>query len=383
MSASSGKLKTFWSRFARGYTVLAVMLLNACLCFAIINLVLFGVERYLDASRFVTYEDERLRLVYPGWETAEREAMLREVWYGRPRSCQPFSMFQEGEYDGQYVNVHSAGYRANQDMPPFPLDDEALNVFVFGGSTTFGYGLADWETLPAALQDVLRRQYPEQPVHVYNFGQALYFSSLELALFQRMLRSGNVPDVAIFVDGLNDLSWVPLRDAQQPDIEFHHGYRTFLQFSCTTNSLTLPVARFLPSSSPSYYDPDIIAASETQTNLMEAATRRWTQNYEMATALGREAGVQVIFVWQPIPQYGYNLQYHLFDAAEIHEYDVTPAYEAVRDLSQQSENILYLGDIQQARQEPLYLDVVHYTAAFSREIAQHIVDYMTTNQMLP
>src|SRR5262249_48890167 len=74
---------------------------------------------------------------------------------------------------------------------------------LFGGSTTFGVGVPDAETIPAYLQKEMAARCAT-PVAVYNFGRLGYFSTQEALLFYRLLSSGERPAVAVFVDGIND-----------------------------------------------------------------------------------------------------------------------------------------------------------------------------------
>src|SRR5712692_8851921 len=45
---------------------------------------------------------------------------------------------------------------------------------------------------------------PGVAVRVYKFGAGYYFSTGERVQFEQLLLAGSVPDVAVFVDGLND-----------------------------------------------------------------------------------------------------------------------------------------------------------------------------------
>ena len=116
---------------------------------------------------------------------------------------EPFTQFKERPNRGDYVNVDENGFRFSADQASWPPDPKKVNVFVFGGSTTFGYGVADLETVPSRLQEELREKFVT-PVSVYNFGRGYYYSTQERVLFEKLLLSGYVPNVAIFIDGLND-----------------------------------------------------------------------------------------------------------------------------------------------------------------------------------
>ena len=80
-----------------------------------------------------------------------------------------------------------------------------------------------------------------------------------------------------------------------------------------------------------------------------------------------------LFVWQPLPIYGYDLRHHLI-APDLRS--IAPFAKTVEGLARARESrpeefgdVLWLADLQQGRKENLYVDEVHYTARFSREIA--------------
>src|SRR5205085_1642822 len=57
-----------------------------------------------------------------------------------------------------------------------------------------------------------------RPVRVYNFGRGHYYLSQERVLYERMVVAGMVPDLAVFVDGLNDLYYFEDEPAMTPQL---------------------------------------------------------------------------------------------------------------------------------------------------------------------
>jgi hypothetical protein len=371
------------------YQTLAVLFLNTLLCFLFGNGALYVIYQGVDAARgreeqagALAYGDERLSQAYPGWARAERDALLTETW-SRPYQCAPFVHYRETPYTGRYVNVHPAGYRDNgqgQAWPPAESTPGPL-IFVFGGSTTFGYGVADAETIPAYLAELL-----PAGAQVYNFGAGSYYSTLELLSFQNLLRAGLRPDIAIFIDGINEGQTEPDR------------WREFIcdpQAGAGTLSLNYnewPVSRAADSfryrlglnaaggeenSAGGGEEGDDILA-QPLTSMADfaqereiAAVEQWRDNRRMIQALGDEFGVAVLFVWQPDPRYQYPRESHLFP--ERLPPDEIYRHEYLLGLGVKNwPGVLFLAEIQAGRAEPLYVDALHYTAAFNQEIAGHI-----------
>ena len=92
--------------------------------------------------------------------------------------------------------------------------------------------------------------------------------------------------------------------------------------------------------------------------------------------------VRTIFVWQPVPTYEYDLRYHFFlhSRTEFAAYGRSgygyPLMEKLRAQGKLSSNVLWLADMQQDKRKNLYVDSIHYNAAFSKEIATQIYDFL-------
>ena len=113
----------------------------------------------------------------------------------------PYVYWMAAQQTGRYINVSRDGLRYVRHRPP-PGCTSPVRIFVFGGSTVFGYPARDDFTLPSALQHALEAK--GKCAEVSSFGQDGYVSTQEMLLFQVALRHGNRPDIAIFYDGWND-----------------------------------------------------------------------------------------------------------------------------------------------------------------------------------
>ena len=185
----------------------ALVLLNTLVIFLVLNAAAYlvlSLYEYLSESDPVSekYGEERLETVYPHLNGDEIRELLQETW-SRSYVYEPFTQFRERVYQGEYVNVDINGYRISKDQAVWPPPAGELNIFLFGGSTTFGYGVEDSQTIASHLQDSMRSSLGRK-VNVYNFGRGFYYSTQERILFEVLLSSGYVPDMAVFLDGLND-----------------------------------------------------------------------------------------------------------------------------------------------------------------------------------
>lgn len=123
---------------------------------------------------------------------------------------EPWCQFTEPPFDGDRVHVakDASGNPIRATVQPSaPAHHPQVTIYCFGGSTTFGYHVADEHTWPSYLARVLHQHAHDQglaiDVQVANYGRGIYYPSQELALFLELLRAGRRPNLAIFLDGVN------------------------------------------------------------------------------------------------------------------------------------------------------------------------------------
>ena len=374
------------SKLRNAYTFAAITLLNSVLLFVVLNVLLWAamqIEHALKPVRLAGplgfYGRDAFK-AYPGWREEDVKTLLNESWGRGNRwfEYEPFTGFRERPFHGKFMNNDPAGFRFSKDQAPWPPRSDAVNMFVFGGSTTYGYGLPDDQTIPSYLGECAATSYVPARAAVYNFGRGSYFSSQELILFQQLLNSGFVPKVAVFIDGLNEF------DHPNGEPRFSETLRRFMAGQAPPSSqldnipmiaaahwLSKRWAKPQPAKPKDYADPA----------MLEAVIDRWLANKRMIELIAADFGVRTIFVWQPVPVYKYDLRYHYFLHTD-NGFGVYVrskyGYALMQDLRAQGKlgsNVLWLADMQQTKAEDLYVDAVHYNAPFSQEIAAQICSF--------
>lgn len=321
------------------------------------------------------YGIKLMSMVYPEWDLQELRLMLRENW-NRRFMFEPFTLYKEGPYAGKYVNVDPNGFRKVKNQGPWPPDSKAFNIFLFGGSTTFNYGLPDDETIASYLQEYLTSEL-KVPVHVYNFGRAEYYSTQERILFESLLIDGHLPDIAIFVDGLNDML-----DMERPYTS--EGLQRTMEGKGIIKFLNaisdLPVFRTLNYQMTIWGLKKFKWREGTMKELHRYLTKyanEYLHNQKMIQAISEKYRIKHLFVWQPLPVYKYDffLRHDIFGRKDRYifpkyGYDLMESIWKPRFLGA---GYLWLADMQQNDPEILlYVDAVHYNAVFSRAIAYEI-----------
>jgi len=386
-SAPASHSPNLRAKLKRWYVVAAIGAFNAVLFLLVLNLVLYVIIKVRQPAPIPFHEGHfdtnKLAQAYPGWREEDVKALIRETPRAdREFEYEPFTEFRERPFRGRFVNVDPAGFRYSKNQAPWPPRVGTLNVFVFGGSTAFGYYLPDDETVPSYLQECLSQLHTSSPVAVYNFARPAYISTQELLLFQQLLRHGHVPQVAIFIDGLNEFIF-------SADPKFADQLRKFMDGQVNFNPLNnVPMIRAAHWFSDRWLTPASTAQNAAENEnytdpaVLQNVAERWLANKKMIELTAAGYGVRPVFVWQPVPIYKYDLRYHFFLHSDT-EFGgfVRPKYgyalmEHLRDQGQLGDDVLWLADMQQNEHRNLYVDSVHYSAAFGKEIAARICDYL-------
>ena len=366
----------------KGYKLVALNFFGAFLLFAFFNILIYGFVVLKDVSFYkdqVFYSyNKPLKEIYPDSMGREVNLLLYETW-SRPYVYEPYTQFKERPFKGKYVNVHRAGFRITENQGPWPPDPENKNIFLFGGSTTFGYGVRDEQTIASYLEQYL--QSSGSKAYVYNFGRGNYFSSQEKNLFEELLVSGVKPDIAIFIDGLNDFYHV------NNEPIFTERLRKFVDNKGKTLFVDLPLVNVIKDIKKigDVHSDDTLNSNNKydDKDLLYKAIHRYKNNKKIIEAIASLYGVKTVFVWQPVPTYKYDLKYHIFAGKGFGRFLYSKyGYKYMEDYVQKNDmgnNFLYLADIQENLKKPLYVDIDHYTAEFSSDVAKRISRFLLTN----
>jgi hypothetical protein len=366
---------------------------GACLLLVLTNAIAAGVlaRRASKAIKvYPEYMHEALAIAYPDLSHSERAEFMRER--SPSTTLEVLAQPHEAETSGTFVNVDSHGFRLGANQGPWPLSDEFFNVFVFGSSTAFGFGVADRDTISSYLQiELARLGLPKEP-RTYNFGRAAFYSTPERLLFAKLLAFETAPDLAIFVDGMSEFfnqsdppPWT-LTATRAVSDRLAHPWRTALNTLALVRLRTQLVTRRVPLATLAGVQADHRFAPSDDPAMHNRVIDRYVSNKRITEALAAAYGVEATFVWQPTPTYRYDLRHHLFKGDFGHHQSSGHGYprmaEFVRD-QPLGENFLWCADIQEGVKEMLYVDSVHYAPRLSRRLARCIVDLLAERQLLP
>lgn len=183
------------SLWAKWYKTAALIVFNSIVIFVLLNLIaLCGLkfEQGKTLSKSNPYNETNFQKVYPNYSKEEINSLLSET-HERGFIYDPYQGYREKPFKGRYVNVDAEGYRYIAVSQTGIKDSTIVPVLLFGGSTTFGYGVADSNTIGAYLDKMIKKK--NTSYCIYNFGAGGYYSNQELIFFKRILADNKKPEI--------------------------------------------------------------------------------------------------------------------------------------------------------------------------------------------
>lgn len=301
-------------------------------------------------------------------------------------------------YQDERIRIDEWGFRA-PTVPVKSLREDDFVVLLLGGSTCFGWGLSDQESLGPLLEAALHRRGVERPV-VLNAATAGWFSYNELSYYLFELPHVPAPvDQVVFFSGRNDLLYAATVD-YGPDYRPGPGPLGQRREQAAVSrldavrqwSLTCRLLGALAGPLPRHTEP-----SAREFVLPEAwiplLPDPWLENLRLAAGVAAYRQLPTLAALQPLLHYEreptpaekrylelgpgdfwrageYWRGYPLL-RARLAELPASPWFASV-DLS---------GALtREACPEDAYVDECHYTGAANRILAVHLADAILRQQ---
>ena len=377
-------------RFGDGYRNLALILLNTVVVLILLELLSILVIKvlhppiYRERTTEEPVEDDPSGLIFPS------------------TSFEAYIMWRSIEFHSGQMTILPGGERFT---PGAPEQAGSCQIFMYGGSTMWGWDVPDSSTIPANLQARLNETCP-LPVRVRNMAQGGWVSTQSVVDLMLRLRSGDIPDLVVFYDGANEVlsaftggvagepfAMDKLRaalESTEPGAGAPSGSlfgsllratSTFLLF----RSLLLP-----PPPAPALVpDQDRLAARDRDLEALAgsiAATYRG--NLAIVRALGESYGFRCHFFWQPVLCVGERppagpeneiLDSQTPELLELFEL----AYEHIGEAVRQDPDLTDLSGAFDQITDELYTDICHVGQRGNAIIASLMYEELTTLEKLP
>ena len=165
-------------------------------------------DRYFGPPVDHLLADDDLRAGLPAYDSVDYDprALLEEVRKSDRTVYEPYTIWKRRPYRGTYTTIDLTGARRTVGNS---TSEDALDIWMFGGSAVWGVGAPDHETIPSQLAALLNGTLGID-AHVRNLGRRGYVSTQEVIHLMRELQAGRRPDIVVFYNGVNDAAAVSL-----------------------------------------------------------------------------------------------------------------------------------------------------------------------------
>lgn len=309
-----------------------------------------------QSHRYTRLTEIERSSVYAHMSDKAISQMLEELW-APGFQYESYTGFSEVERSGEFVTVNASGFRETG----MPNDSD---IWFFGGSTSFGYGVADWETIPSLVQEQLNQK-------VYNFARGWYYSEQENVLLSKLLVAGKKPKLAVFVDGINERCDISAYQDeltllfQKASKNYAWGYQDFLYpIIYLSNNINLNFTS--QSSKKDQMFPDTCHRFDVSYPLGDAFKR----NLALRKAICTEAGIECITFLQPFAGVdGIHLNH------EVLTDDARKRLQRKKEnlrMALNEDDIIDISDALDGLSKHAYVDSVHYGFEANQLIANRI-----------
>lgn len=275
-------------------------------------------------------------------------------------------------YAGKYINIDANGLRKTWNKTTAPTPTQ-IKIFMFGGSAMWGTGARDEFTIPSYLSKKLQEHGLD--VWITNFGESGYVSTQEVIALMLELQKGNVPDVVIFYDGVNDVfSAFQQGAAGLPQNEYHR-IESFNQLNWRSQILEklalYRAARGLVVAVQGKPVP------KDDARLVDAVLDVYFNNYQIVNALAKQYGFTALFYWQPTIYTKPTLS--AWERQEMNRYGeaefMRRAYRAFAERAKPN-NVFDLSNAFDGEAGTVFIDAWHISEAGNARIADLMIQTM-------
>ena len=175
---------------------LKLVAINIVVLLAFLLSVNFIASAYLD-GRYL-YKQVFVPIDEKAYTRSLKDQELARLIYREKKQLKtryvPYMAWSRKPFSGETITINREGDRIH----PLTTDRPSKHIRFFGGSTMWGSGVDDHNTIPAHFNAL------HQDFRVYNHGEAGFISRQEVARLINLVNQSAPMDVVIFYDGCND-----------------------------------------------------------------------------------------------------------------------------------------------------------------------------------
>lgn len=332
----------------------------------------------LRVDRLVKHDS---RWALPNYQNNASAKVIFEEFNSLRSVYRPYVGWSRREFQGEATTIGSAGDRIHGDLP----SDPSRVVRFFGGSTMWGTGAADAETIPA----IFNQLYPQFAVH--NHGESGFLPRQSLARLINIALAREPLDLVLFYNGVNQV-WYYCSEAAAFD---RHGQTDKIARRTSGSQATKILYGSLF---------EAIQKLVTDADLFEAESERLDQSrcerdpayanrvvehlfdiWRMARRIVTASEGRFVALLQPVAYVGKPMRDHLslsLDSKRARNYRIIYGLIKKKLTETRDHWILDMTDAVDVA-EPVYIDFCHISGNGNRIITQRLVERLHDNGWLP
>ena len=177
---------------------------NVLIVFIILEIALSIIYNYKDYKSYKNTLDLKIEAkIHESMQDDEIRAMYHE-FLDLDMQWEPYIHYAHKPYNGKYNIIDNNGWRQTSQFSD-PTAINTLKIFCFGGSTMYGFGASNDNTIPSLLSKELSKRYKNTNFTVTNYGVYGLNRRQEHMILDNEIIDGNIPDIVIFLDGVNEV----------------------------------------------------------------------------------------------------------------------------------------------------------------------------------
>ena len=201
LTGAMKKIRKIGKLVKDAWLMIGITILLLCVLEGSLSLTFFIKDRF---SAFDESADYRRALADTSSDPTWVDKYYKEFSRSFVAQWRSYVYWRRKPYHGNHINIDTNGIRLTTLTKPIQQESRTpVKIFMFGGSTIWGTGARDAFTIPSILLQELHNK--GVATEVINFGETGYVSTQEVIALLLQLQKGQLPDLVIFYDGINDL----------------------------------------------------------------------------------------------------------------------------------------------------------------------------------
>lgn len=307
----------------------------------------------------------------------------------------PATEFQHAVFQTEAITINGYAHDFNRRPTNYDVPQDSCKntkaIYCFGGSTTLGSFVRDFDTWPAMLSSSLSNQSKDKCLIIKNYGVAGFVPTQETNQFIHLLKMGHRPSLAIFMDGYNigpeydgsDFSGIIFNKFKLDEEKV---------LSITHLIAQLPIIKLLRGEA--YYkeidfsksDGYDIADLGNTNEWNEEIANRFIQNAELRKVVADLYQVEIIQILQPNSYVAYNpsLFSPLVSTWMLSEdsKQITSNYQWIyQEIKDRTDLFIDFSQLLTTYSEPAIVDLIHYSPGFNQFLSEQIASEINIDSL--